>query len=102
MACGAWLELGSVNESARAVCKRSALRARSTANLFAELGQREPRYRPQFGVDRARSALSVFADRPGELVYTSKLKPGAAGHKEERRLKSVSYTHLTLPTTPYV
>ena len=29
----------------------------------------------------------MFADRPGGLVYTSKLKPGAAGHKEERRLK---------------
>ena len=29
----------------------------------------------------------MFADRPGGLVYTSKLRPGAAGHKEERRLK---------------
>ena len=35
----------------------------------------------------ARAARSVFAYRPGGLVYTSKLKPGAAGHKEERRLK---------------
>ena len=36
MACGAWLELGSVNESARAVCKHEA-RCAARA-VYAELG----------------------------------------------------------------
>ena len=62
MACGAWLELGSVNESARAVCKHGA-RCAARA-VYAELWGR---YRDshaansakKFAVDRARSALRL-------------------------------------------
>ena len=61
MACGAWLELGSVIESARAVLQtRSALRARS---MYAELGAVSwftlAYSANKFAVDRARSALRL-------------------------------------------
>ena len=62
MACGAWLELGSVNESARAVCKHGA-RCAARA-VYAELGavdrgSRCPNSANKFAVDRARSALRL-------------------------------------------
>ena len=51
--------------------------AANSANRLADIDR----------VHRPRAQRAPFADRPGGLVYTSKLKPGAAGHKEERRLK---------------
>ena len=44
-------------------------------------------------IERARTDFAYFCDVVGN-------KPPAAHHKEWH--KSVSYTHLTLPTTPYV
>ena len=65
MACDAWLELGSVNESARAVCKWSALRARSMYAVYVgepicRVGSVNHDTAPSSAyIDRARSALRV-------------------------------------------
>ena len=58
MACGAWPELGSVNESARAVCKHGARCARGLRRTYLPSWQREP---PQFGVLWAGGApISIY------------------------------------------
>ena len=47
--------------------------------------------------------LQHFADESGLNVTVCHLPPGTSKwNKIEHRLFSVSYTHLTLPTTPYV
>ena len=45
---------------------------------------------------RPRAQRAPFADRPGGLVYTSKLKPGAAGHKEAPRAVRAQNLYLKI------
>ena len=52
------------------------------------------------------SAQSLFADKKCRIIRIPNGKPGQQGSKIIQALcenpEAVSYTHLTLPTTPYV
>ena len=70
-----------------------ALVAKWLPALARELGSKKPMRVPRFVGRR-------FAGEAGVVMMTE--LRGASNAKAKRELGSVSYTHLTLPTTPYV
>ena len=49
--------------------------------------------------------IEIFRTDRGEYAFRLRAKDGeliATGESQKTKAKAVSYTHLTLPTTPYV